>query len=550
MKTIGLIIALQFLHVLHAANAAVALPGQRLEDSCLPYDANDSFIRAVNCLGGIARTLVTIDNFGTVGSLDNFRRSIEEKRGELLGRSAALPAGVQARINDFFYGILRRVASDYEPLMQRVGTAWQILNPLLKGEVYMCFPDPLGTSQVVAGQEQAACDAAIGLCNLRGEYDKQKSLLVGVRRVDDVQLIMFLSGAKQLVKNGQLYAANPVLQELYLAYADPKTDLSHIFTLESRAAYGLLTDRDNVSVTFYSALTYNRAKEHPHYPDAVKRETVLDKQAILRILSENARAQLVALANPLGQLVRVRMFTAADDRLLQEIQVTIDQIMQVLRATGRTPSGYTKADLIMDYGTEIGKTSIRPEMRAEIRNLLYSQFKIRGMVVPQIATIKTRVKMEVVPDAFKPFVIEKQWVDAEEEGDLSGPMAVSSILFNWMNELDLGFSAPDKAVIKDVLYQLAYSSPQDETNTHQQFLFSLWRLHSMHQYYKGWHDAGERVQFLQGLNPFILDAFSKVTDHKGVPLKCGNGARGRAFLVDLSVIEFLRDKHPEFAMRQ
>lgn len=553
MKNIVFIIAVSLLHTINAAaNAGQQL---RVDEGCIVYDADNNLIRAVNHLAGSVRVLVSFCEFSSDNVQEVFNQQVLENRTRLAEISHGLPEAVISRMGMLFDGMVRRIRADYDPLMRRMTEARARLNPLFGGENHMCFPDPLSTSFVVDGQEQAACNYAKDLSNAIADLAQAKTLLVGLRRIDDIQIFLFVSGVKQVVRGGKLYVQDPLLQEFYSSYFDGR-EPREIYGLEARVANNLLTDRDSATLTYYDSLTYNPAKEY--YPDEVKRQVVLDKQVILQALARRAGPALPSPAVPVPVVKKVRMFTEADDVILSGISKAMETIDTVLKATGKTPSGWSSAERIMDYGS-LNNSSISQEMRSNIEALLSAQFKTRAVVVPNMQTFNARLPYNKIMHGLQQYATEKKWDKAPDGGEvqkanLSGLRAVIADLDVWVDNMQLQFEVAERIKISNVLLAMSNSNPQNATNEYYRFISALWKLRALYNYYTNWNDNAERGIFLDAVKTIAHMNFIHVSmqgkNDAGDQLNCLIGARGRTFLVDLSIVEFFRDKHPEFAVQQ
>lgn len=283
---------------------------------------------------------------------------------------------------------------------------------------------------------------------------------------------------------------------------------------------------------------------------------VLDKQAILKLLLDKAALQtLPAPAAPLVQ--KVRMFTAADDKVLIDISDTFEKI-EIIQRNGRNANaGYKSAnEAIMDYGTDRGEYAISPEVRLGIQNLLKDQFARRGIAVPDMASFKVRLPFKNILADIQNFAKNLDWKympngDRLQEADFAGFHAVAAALDVWVDEMQLQFNESERKKIKIALCKMITSYPQDMSNNYLKFVYSLWQMRAMYNYYDNWQDREEKGKFLDAIKAAAYQNFMHVIEqllNEGGNLKCLTGAKGRTLLVDFSMVRFLRDQHPEFAV--
>lgn len=569
MKNITFIIALTLINSINAA--ASAGPGLRVEEKTVVWDNNNPLITATARLASNAATVAFVDNFCSSETfVTDYENKIKENSEIVEKNFTSLADDIRNKAMAFFNGVLKRVRHDYGDLLAKANASNNKKNGLLLGLntdltniIYIPLPHPAGCNNVPTGKEQAACDLAKELANLTAEYEKQRALLVGVSRISrhQEQLVMFLTGATQLVKGGKILAADENLQALFTAYANPNSQLAQVYKLEALFAAQHLPDNMHpIYITTYSKLTY-KPSAGITYPEHEKNEEVFDKAKILQALATQAEIQLLANqpAVAIPVVKKVRMFTEADDGLLKNIEDSIDQIDQVLKATGKTPAGWSINELVMDYGTVSGKTSINPTIRENVKALLANQLKRRGINITAVNDRTITMPTDRVPLGHLLNSYAKLTPIANSnstEATFSGLAATAVALLNWRNNLGIyNPNSADYQAIDDVMFQIfhKFRNEDNSQNTHVEFLESLWQLYSMYEYYQKWSDNGEKQEHLSALKPFICSAFSNVIDHKGgygEPLRCVTGARGRAFVVRLDMVRFLRNHHPEFAMQK
>jgi hypothetical protein len=575
MKKIFFIMVLQLAHILHAATNTDTVESTDLR-----------LITAVSSIRYSCVSLGIIDESfpNTKDAMNDFCKKISDRRNSISATIAALPnETMKRRALDFFEGIVKQVIYAYADLFSeasRLAPKQAALTLEFGGDSsetsYIALPHPLSTSSVKKGQEQATCDLAKELLNLHADYQKAKALLVGVRTINANQLMMFLTGARQVVANGQITAANQFVQDLYAAYANPDSDLASIYRLEALAAPHLLGDNERITLTYYHALTYNPNKEYAYYPDVVNHEEVLDKPAMLKILSErtgnltpqqkatiklladqlefskiktdeqkrffeseqvsrnkllgteNAASTVMfasfseeveriktALAEAAALRVQARnaLLASENNEKWQIIERELGNIQTHIREKKQTPAGWKFNELIMDYGSE-ERSSITREMRTDVEKVLNNQLTILG-----ITGVDIMHEQKIMPN-------------------------IAGTLLQWFGTQELGFSPAEKQTAQEVLNAMVRSAPADiANNTHLQFLASIYKLYRLSEFYQQWPNVNERKSFLEQLKVTIHQAFQQVLEHKGYPLKCATGARGRAFLLNIGIIGFMRDQH-------
>lgn len=576
MKKIGFIIILQLAHILHAS-ASAGQPVYITEES-ITWDYENSACKFAGLLNRGCYDLADIDGFAeNKEAVSNFESKINNTRASILAATTTLPDATQKRALEFFNGVVKRIGHAYANLLQSASQlapkqAELIIKSYTQESTWISFSDPFSSTAVKKGEEQAACDLVKVLLNLQADYLKEKALLVGVRAIDINQLLMFLTGAKQVVLNGQGTPANQFVQNLYAAYAKLASDLPIIYALEAAAAPYLLRDNERVTLTYFNALTYNTCD----YPNCQTRDEIHDKPAMLNMLSARQNNPLMLVQNAniklfmdqlefskklieqlhslslseqdsrkhlleeedntsatmyasfASKIARVNVDLAdadavcvqARNRLLTQennaqwgvIDKKLTDITQCIKNTGKTPAGWGANELIMDYGSE-ERSSITREMRTNTESVLNAQFAILGVTGLDMCEQKS------VRD-------------------------IAATLFQWFEKEELNFNPAEKQIVKEVLSAMAVSAPADiANNTHLQFLAAIYKLYRLSEFYQNWPKINERKSFLDELKTTIFQAFGQVVEHKGNPLKCATGARGRAFVLNLSMINAMRSHH-------
>lgn len=451
---------------------------------------------------------------------DNLDGIVITQRAAVDSRLAAAPNLESARILTFFDGICSRIRRVYQPFFARFNELRQrcIENPFRSDfsdsytEVYInpIGAIDIGTTSLSKGSEVAQLTILQDICNLSLDVDEAKAFAPTVTQFDTYQLLLHVTGADQVSLNDKVYLKNKDICRLYTAYGDFGSTEEVISGLEFAAAprFKLLTKNISGKVRFYM-------------PDAsanlfVKIEFVdSDAKAITpaHIIDElGRRASYKVLPDLPPPPKHICMFTEADDVMLRQIADTDTQIQLSLQKSGKTPAGWSRAEEIMDYGSN-ERTSITPEVRQGVQTLLHDQFKRRGMV----------------PQPIKDVVFEKNYQK------FTGQFAVIETLKTWFTELNLGNIAELNRSL-DYVARNYFISIENAG-----LLVSLWSLRNMHDFYSKWPNPVEREQFLEQMAPTIFQSLSHLEMHNG---KCGTGARGRNFLIDLGMLRFFNESHP------
>ena len=522
---------------------------------------------------------------------------------------------MQKRAVEFFDGVAKRVTSAYADLWQTASVLAPKQAALILGfdvpveSTYLAFPEPIGCNNVPRGKEQEACNLVKELLNLDARYQKEKALLVGVRMINAQQLLMFITGDKQVQLDNKEINAEECVQNLYAAYASPDFNMQRIYELEALAAPHLLREDESVTLAHYDSLTYNAQKEYAYDLDQVTHEENLNKAAMLEIMKEKAktaltveqqnnikqrmaflaammnfakekakvqigfmdretqaRAELIAAEDatsktmvasfaPAAPLVqKVRMFTEDDNLLLNNINRILQDIANIQDA-GFTAVGNYKVinEGIMDYASD---KFIKPDARKNVEKLLENQFTRRVIAVPDMASFKVRLPYKNILADIQNFAKNLDWKympngDRLQEADFAGFHAVAAALDVWVDDMHLEFPEKERKNIKIVLLKMSTSDPQDMSNNYLKFIYSLWKMRALYNYYDNWRDQVEKDKFLDAIKTAAHQNFMHVSDQFNQQLghlRCLNGAKGRSFLVDISMLEFFRDKHPEFAV--
>lgn len=276
MKAIRLIVALQFLHFLNAAATSHGTV----------YDDSNPIVRAV-----VGVRLAAVDllcaPYGRIITPDVLKSNAKRYSDTVLQKSTLLPEDMQGRIAVFFEGVVRRVeqqcqGSTFWAEAERLNAlVEQFKQPLSNNLTYLCFPDPISSSAVVAGQEQTACDGVKDFLNAFAQNKMANNNLFGTK-IDDNQFLVFLTGGNAIIRNGKIVVANPALQALYSAYADGNANFAQILALERAAAPFLISDRESFSIVHYERMTFVPGKM---YPEVTEHTETFDKNSMLASIS-------------------------------------------------------------------------------------------------------------------------------------------------------------------------------------------------------------------------------------------------------------------------
>lgn len=231
MKKIVFVIAVQLSHFLHAAASA----GQQLQvdGNTITWDYENPVIAAMGFVSCNCASLAYVEGFVVENeAVSNFQSKIIANRKTVLEKTTNLPDAMKKRAVEFFDGVVKRVNCAYADLLQAASVLAPKQAALLgfnatAESTYLDFPEPIGSNSVPRGKEQEACDLLKELLNLDARYQKEKALLVGVCTINAQQLLMFITGAKQVVQNGKVIVANQFVQDLYVAYANPNFEQPH-----------------------------------------------------------------------------------------------------------------------------------------------------------------------------------------------------------------------------------------------------------------------------------------------------------------------------------
>lgn len=423
---------------------------------------------------------------------DNLRECIldqQRKLAECLQKAPGLDA---AKTLSLFDGMCRRIFSLYEPFfasIDKLNKEFQgapISADFSKGRQAF-FPGDFGTISLTRGKEYAQCALFQDLSNLQSEIRLANALVPGVDKLDNFQLLLYITNFAQISLGNKFHVVNPAIYGLYTAYGNPALGLDTINSLEKIAVHHLrIVDVDIPGKVRFSIL--------PGKDDWC--EIGLEQQDGIKLTKEEIIGG-AAKAAPAPKFIR--MFTKEDDAMLAEITDTDTRIRISLKETGRTPAGYTQNELIMDYGTVTGKSSITQQMRLDVPELLKDQLERRGMTPPPVEN-------------------------------------AVEVLKTWIKELGIFPNTVTMEQSLEYTQRQAFQSPENA-----RLLKSLWMLLHVHGKYKNWQKAEEKAEFLDGMLPVLTQSLTHLEDHNG---KCVTGARGRTFLVELGMLNFFRDIHP------
>lgn len=391
-----------------------------------------------------------------------------------------------------FDGMCLRIFSLYQPFfasIDKLNKKFQgapISADFSKGR-YAFFPGDIGTISLTRGQEPAQCTLFQDLSNIQSEMMLAKSLVPGVNKLDNFQLLLHITGVAQISLGNKLIVVNPAISGLYSAYGNPALGLAAISALEQIATHHLrIVDVDIPGKVRFSI---SPGKDEDC-------EIHVEQDGGIQITKEKIIGG-TAKAAPAPKFIR--MFTKEDDAMLAEITDTDTRIRISLKETGRTPAGYTQNEAIMDYGANGGKSSITQQMRLDVPALLNAQLARRGMTPPPMENTVEVLKI-------------------------------------WIKELGI---FPNMATIEQSLEYTQRQAFQSLENA--RLLEYLWMLRHVHGKYQNWQNVDQRAAILDGMLPVLTQSLTHLEDHNG---RCGTGARGRTFLIELGVLNFFRDIHP------
>ncbi len=411
-----------------------------------------------------------------------------------------------------FDGICRRIFSLYQPFfasIDRLHKEFQsapISSDFSKGR-HAFFPGDIGTISLTRGQEALQCALFQDLSNLQSEMMLARALALAADKLDNFQLLLYITGVAQISLGNKLHVVNPAISGLYSAYGNPAPGILPIPDLEQLAANHLRI----VDVAVPGKVEFSLAEKDDWCEIAVKQEDDIQLTKA-KIIGKAAK-----VAAPAAKVIR--MFTKEDDRMLAEITDTDAIIQTSLQKTGRTPAGYTQNEAIMDYGANAGKSSITQQMRDNVSSLLETQLARRGMTPKQFSDV------EYKSDEYGG---HQKLVDAP---------AVVAILKDWVKSLKI---VNVDAANKSLDYTLDKSTRHNSLQN-TRFIGSLWTLYQMHSKYITWLKPTEKEAFLEAIIPLLTQSLTHLEDHFG---RCDTGAKGRIFLVELGMLGFFRDAHP------
>jgi hypothetical protein len=423
---------------------------------------------------------------------DNLTECMRDQRIKVEACLQKAPELDAAKTLLLFDGMCRRIFSLYQPFFASIDK----LNKEFQGEPisadfskgrYASFPGDFGTINLTRGKEAAQCALFQDLSNLQSEIRLAKALVPGVDKLDNFQLLLYITGVAQISLGNKFHVVNPAISGLYSAYGNPALGLAAISALEQIAAHHLrIVDVDIPGKVRFSIL--------PGKDDWC--EIGLEKQDGIQLTKEKIIGGDAKVA-PAPKFIL--MFTKEDDAMLAKITDTDTRIQASLKETGRTPAGYTVKEMIMDYGTVADKSLITQQMRLDVPALLNAQLARRGMTPPPVENAVDVLKI-------------------------------------WIKELGI---FPNTAVMEQSLeytQRQAFQSPENA-----RLLESLWMLRHVHGKYKNWQNVEQKAAFSDGMLPVLTQSLIHLEDHNG---RCVTGARGRTFLIELGTLNFFRNIHP------
>ena len=206
----------------------------------------------------------------------------------------------------------------------------------------------------------------------------------------------------------------------------------------------------------------------------------------------------------------VEMFAAADIDMFNSITTALDTLHSVQEAAyraGKKFHGYSRDEQIMAFGDD---SVIRTELRANVRTLLEDQLTKRGIAMPGIAS--------------------------------AGYDAAARDLADWIRAKTS--TAGLAVVAQDVVTGMMYT--KDKAKNHDgpdRVLFNTIRaLHAMSIQYDNEPEGSLRRNEIESL---LALSFNLIVEHNG---KCGAGAKGRDFLMQVNMLKFFKEQHPTIEM--
>jgi hypothetical protein len=206
----------------------------------------------------------------------------------------------------------------------------------------------------------------------------------------------------------------------------------------------------------------------------------------------------------------VEMFTAADITVFDRITTALDTLHVAQEAAyraGKKFHGYSRDEQIMAFGDD---SVIRTELRTNVRTLLEKQLTKRGIVMPGIAS--------------------------------AGYDAAARDLADWIREKTrtAGLAVAAEDAVTGMIYTKNKAQNFDGPD---RVLFNTIRaLHSMSIQYDN-EPAGSLLR--KEIEWLLTLSFSMIIEHNG---RCGAGAKGRDFLMQVNMLKFFKEQHPTIEM--
>lgn len=464
------------------------------------------------------------------------RQAVEQAVDGALQANAALRLDADLNresVLQLFDGILREIFDMYQPFLARIDHLHRRIldNPFgkeLDDGITVLFPEGIGTATIIGGKEVTQCDVLQELANLQSAIALAIAHVPWVLKIGIYPILLAVTNADQIRIDERLYVRSP-LSVLYTAYGNPASTSAERCTLELAVANTLnittpitICGRRRFSL---EGSTVRVTFEEPEIP--VTKEMIVARAAMLLSLAPIAvpaipaaavpapaapnppvvAAPVLAVAaaaapNPVAPRY-VYMFTEADDKRLQAITEADVRIQDRLRTTGRTPLGWGAGEVIMDYG-EPASPNITPQMHEYVYALIRAQFERRGIQLQPINNHGEEVRSA---DSLK------EWFRA--------------------------FPCNTDDTNRSLDYVLERKSARSIPNA--KLFEALRTLQALHSKYKEWPKADEKDRFLAALHPVVTQSIAHLEEHRG---KCETGAKGRTFLINISMVRFLKDAHP------
>ena len=206
----------------------------------------------------------------------------------------------------------------------------------------------------------------------------------------------------------------------------------------------------------------------------------------------------------------VEMFTAADITVFDRITTALDTLHVAQEAAYRAGEkfhGYSRDEQIMAFGDAI---VIRTELRTNVRTLLEKQLTKRGIVMPGIAS--------------------------------AGYDAAARDLADWIREKTrtAGLAVAAEDAVTGMMY--TKNKAKNYEGSDRDLFNTIRALHAMSIQYDNEPEGSLRRNEIESL---LALSFNMIVEHNG---KCGAGAKGRDFLMQVNMLKFFKEQHPTIEM--